>query len=78
MGIIEEFMNGKITPMTEKGKDGKIVSDLSSDQVSVANARLEADKTEAARILLEKVANEKSSQGDRQKEINNILKDLNK
>lgn len=65
----------KVSPM-EVIKDGEKVLDMTPEQASQASARLEADKAEEARAQLELAANEKKSPADRQKEINEILKNL--
>jgi hypothetical protein len=74
MGIAD-FFKGKVSPM-EVNKEGEKVPDISPEEAARASARLAGDKAEAARIQLERAANEKTSQEDKQVEINKILESL--
>ncbi|MBI3632092.1 MAG: hypothetical protein HY225_01455 [Candidatus Vogelbacteria bacterium] len=62
----------------ETTKGDTEVSDLTLEEETRANLNLAQNQAETARLELEEVANEKVSQEDRQRQIDEILKSLKK
>ncbi len=77
MGI-EEYNIGKVSPMAtkEKNEKGEPIMDITEEEAKIATAKLTMDKTEAARLELERAMNEKKTQEQIRAEIKDILKEL--